>query len=204
LAAPAAVNRIRDVLKNVLAALGALDRKSALVGGFAVSVHAEPRFTRDVGLAVSVPDDAAAEQLVRQLQERGYRPLDVFEQTATRRLATVRLAPPGEPDAGVLVDLHFAFSGIEPEIVEAAGRIRVFEGMEAAVIRRGHLIALKIFARDDDRRPMDRADLVALIRGSSPRDLEEAREALRLITERGYSRGKNLIHELEALTPKPL
>jgi hypothetical protein len=33
----------------------------ALVGGLAVSVHVEPRFTRDIDLAVAVAGDAKAE-----------------------------------------------------------------------------------------------------------------------------------------------
>jgi hypothetical protein len=197
------VNRLQRTLKEILGALGELGRESALLGGLAVSVHAEPRFTRDVDLAVVVSDDADAENLVSQLRDRGYRVLTVVEQTATGRLATVRLAPPGEPDVGVLVDLLFASSGIEPEIVEAAERLRVFEEVDAFVIRRGHLIALKILARDDDRRPMDRADLVALIRGSSPGDLEEARQALHLITQRGFAREKDLLRDLDALILKP-
>jgi hypothetical protein len=193
------VNRLQRALEEILGELDRFGRRSALLGGLAVSVHAEPRFTRDVDLAVAVSNDADAEELVSQLRGRGYRVLTVVEQTATRRLATVRLAPPGEPDAGILVDLLFASSGIEPEIVEAAGRLRVFEDVETAVIRRGHLIALKILARDDDRRPMDRADLIALIRGASEADLDEAREALELIAQRGFARGKDLLAGLDAM-----
>lgn len=193
------MNRLQRALEEILGELDRFGRRSALLGGLAVSVHAEPRFTRDVDLAVAVSNDADAEELVSQLRGRGYRVLTVVEQTATRRLATVRLAPPGEPDAGILVDLLFASSGIEPEIVEAAGRLRVFEDVETAVIRRGHLIALKILARDDDRRPMDRADLIALIRGASEADLDEAREALELIAQRGFARGKDLLAGLDAM-----
>lgn len=195
------MNRLQRALKGILGALDGLGRRSALLGGLAVSVHAEPRFTRDVDLAVAVSDDADAEGLVSQLRSLGYRVLTVVEQTATHRLATVRLAPPGEPDAGILVDLLFASSGIEPEIVGAAQPVQVFEGVTASVIRRGHLIALKILARDDLRRPIDASDLIALLRSRSPADLEDARAALRLITQRGFSRGKNLLAELEALIP---
>lgn len=41
-----------------------LDREGArwaLVGGLAVSARTEPRFTRDLDVAVAVPDDGAAE-----------------------------------------------------------------------------------------------------------------------------------------------
>ncbi len=47
-------------------------KKFALVGGLAISVRAEVRFTRDVDLAVAVDDDAEAESLVHSLTIRGY------------------------------------------------------------------------------------------------------------------------------------
>ena len=196
------MSRLHEVLRTTLSALDDLGWRSALVGGLAVSIHSEPRFTRDIDLAVSVPDDFAAERLIHELQQRGYRPLAVVEQTATRRLATVRLAPPGEPEEGILVDLLFASSGIEPEIVGSAGRIRVFEDLDSAVARPGHLIALKVLARDDERRPMDRADLVTLLRTASNADLDQAREALRLIAKRGYARGRDLLSDLDGLLAK--
>ncbi len=47
----------------------------AVVGGFAVSVRVEPRFTHDIDVAVAVQTDAEAEALVQRLQlieERGF------------------------------------------------------------------------------------------------------------------------------------
>lgn len=83
------------------AAVDALATSSfALVGGIAVSARTEPRFTRDLDLAVDMPDDAAAEDLVRTMTARGFRIAAVIEQEAAGRLATVRLTAPGEPDAG--------------------------------------------------------------------------------------------------------
>ena len=61
----------------------------------AVSVRAEPRFTRDIDLAVAVADDASAETLVSSLQGRGYSLQLSLEQAAIGRLATVRLLAPG-------------------------------------------------------------------------------------------------------------
>jgi hypothetical protein len=43
-----------------------------LVGGLAVSVRAEVRFTRDVDIAVAVADDAEAESLTYELRLAGY------------------------------------------------------------------------------------------------------------------------------------
>jgi hypothetical protein len=44
-------------------------KRFALVGGLAVSVRAEVRFTRDVDLAVAVSSDAEAESLVHRDQD---------------------------------------------------------------------------------------------------------------------------------------
>ncbi|MEW6746201.1 MAG: hypothetical protein AB1486_25960 [Planctomycetota bacterium] len=38
---------------------------------------------------------------------------------------------------------------------------------------------------------------MALLNGASNEDLEEARDALALITSRGFDRGKNLIQDLD-------
>jgi len=43
----------------------------ALVGGLAVSVRTEPRFTRDADVAVAVADDPGAEALIHTLRRQG-------------------------------------------------------------------------------------------------------------------------------------
>ena len=92
----------------------------ALVGGLAVSVRVEPRFTRDIDLAVAVADDAVAEALVGDLVAAGFTLKVSLEQQALGRLAAVRVIPPGQPEEGIVVDLLFTSSGIEPEICRDA------------------------------------------------------------------------------------
>jgi Nucleotidyl transferase AbiEii toxin, Type IV TA system len=65
--------RLLAVLSRTADALDARHQLWALVGGLAVSVRAEPRFTRDIDLAVAVVDDAAAEALVSALLASGFR-----------------------------------------------------------------------------------------------------------------------------------
>jgi len=60
------------------------------------------------------------------------------------------------------------------------------------VARIGHLIALKLLARDDRRRPHDRVDLAHLIVAASTDDLHEAARAVKLIEQRGFARGRDL------------
>ena len=172
---------------------------AALVGGLAVSARAEPRFTRDVDLAVAVVNDAQAEALVGEFRGHGYQVVALVEQEATKRLATVRLGPPGVMSEGVVLDLLFASSGIEPEVTKEAEPIELVEGLTVPVARLGHLVALKLLSRDDRQRPQDLADLRMLLTRATPTDLTLAREALATITQRGFHRGRELLADLEAL-----
>jgi hypothetical protein len=85
-------------LERALAAaaqdIAAEGKRFALVGGLAVSVRTEVRFTRDVDLAVAVDDDTAAESLVYALGSRGYTTVASVEHEAQSRLATIRLRSP--------------------------------------------------------------------------------------------------------------
>lgn len=168
-----------------------------------MSARAEVRFTRVVDLAVVVRDDAEAESLVGGLLRSGYRLTASVEQDATGRLATVRLVPPGIPDEGTVADLLFASSGVEPEIVAAAQPLVIVPGLIVPVARTGHLIALKLLARDDETRPMDAADLRALRAVADDAELAVAREAVDLISRRGYARGRDLSAALSTLVRGP-
>lgn len=172
--------------------LQAVGAHAALVGGLAVSVRTEPRTTRDADFAVSVSDDRHAEEIVGALLRSGYRVASGVEQVATGRLATMRLWPPGDPHQVAIVDLLFASSGIEQEIVDAADRLPIIAGVTERVATIGHLIALKLLARDDRSRPQDRVDLAALLQYAVPTDLEAAAIASGLIQARGYGRGRDL------------
>jgi predicted nucleotidyltransferase len=171
----------------------------ALIGGIAVSLRVQPRFTSDIDVAVIVNDDPTAEALVMRLSGLGYRAVAVVEQKATGRLSTVRLLPPGEGENGAVADLLFASSGIEAELVRAAEHLKILPDLIVPVARIGHLIALKALARDDRTRPQDWVDLVHLLAEATPEDLALAREGARLIVERGYHRGRELEAELEVL-----
>lgn len=185
------MKRLIDAVAGIAQALDRHDRQWVLIGGLAVSALTEPRFTRDVDLAVIVDSDRDAEALIRSLRADGYELLALVEQEAVDRLATVRLRAPTEDPAGVVVDLLFASSGIEAEIVRAAGRAVIFTGVEVPLPAIGHLIALKVLS-ESERRLKDRQDLIALIGAADERELERAREAVELITVRGFNRGRVL------------
>jgi predicted nucleotidyltransferase len=184
------VSAIPRAIARIGADLG--HREWALIGGLAVSARAEPRTTRDVDIAVAVRDDADAEALVATLLRQGYTMEGAVEQVETGRLATVRLLPPGATSTSAIVDLLFASSGIEDEVVSGATVLDILPDLSVPVASTGHLIALKLLSRDDDRRPQDAVDLRALLREASPTDIAEARSAVAAIAARGYHRGRDL------------
>jgi predicted nucleotidyltransferase len=190
---------VRRTLVGILRDLAALEQRFALVGGLAVSARTEPRTTRDVDIAVAVDDDSAAEALIFALQQRGYSVATVIEHEMLGRLATVRLQPPGGGIAGALVDLLFASSGIEAEVVGAAESLEVVRGVHAPVATIGHLLAMKLLARDDEERPQDAVDLRALVRQATSRDLELAEAATIAIERLGTHRGRDLSRLLQEL-----
>jgi len=166
----------------------------ALVGGLAVGARTDPRFTRDIDLAVFVQDDADAERIIKFLLTNGYRLLAVLEQTALSRLATVRLMP---PDSERVADLLFASSGLELEIVRQAEMLEIAPGYVVPVARLAHLIAMKVLARNDQKRPQDRLDLASLLSVADENELDVCRDAIQLIVARGFHRGRPLLEELE-------
>lgn len=166
----------------------------ALVGGFAISARTEPRFTRDVDVAIAATSDAEAEATVRRFRDNGLTVIAVVEQEATGRMATVRLVD----ELGGQIDALFASSGIEPEIVGAAEVLEVLPGLVVPVATVGHLMAMKLLA-EADARPTDRADLLALADVATDDDLAAARRAVGLIVERGYARDRDLLSALDAL-----
>lgn len=192
------MSALADLLRVAAESLEAGGHGYALVGGLAVSALTDPRFTRDVDLAVAVADDGEAEQVVQELSAT-LRPLAVQEHETLQRLAMVRLgsAIAGDEHTTPVVDLLFAEAGIEPEIVAAAQPVDVFDGVTVPLAAVGHLIAMKVLAVTERRR-VDEQDLIHLLDVATDADIEMAVEAVQLITERGANRGKDLLEDLRS------
>jgi hypothetical protein len=180
-------------LRGIVRELSARRRLFALVGGLAVSIRAEVRFTRDVDLAVPVSDDADAEALVRDFSAAGYRPLAVVEHEIRKRLSTARLASP----EGVAVDLLFASTGFEHEIATRAEPMDLPEVGTVPVARAEELLAMKVLSMRDARL-QDRLDAQRLVEVGAL-DLAAVRADLDLIRERGFDRGQDLHAKLASV-----
>jgi hypothetical protein len=191
--------RLAEALIRLGADLQAIRAGWALVGGLAVSARSEPRTTRDIDAAVVVADDREAEQVVVLLRNRGHVPDTVLEHTTADRLSAVRLLRRGDEES-IFADLLFASSGIEREIVAEADVLEVLPSLFAPVAKTGHLLALKVLALRPERpqeRPQDFADIRELLTVADETELRRARQALDLISRRGFDRGKDLIAEFE-------
>jgi len=164
-----------------------LGRRFALVGGLAVSVRAEVRFTRDVDIAVIVADDSEAELLTYDLRLAGYTAVASVEHETRHRLSTVRLMSP----SGVKVDLLFASSGIEVEIVDSATPIDFDGAGSVPVANAEELLAMKVLSMTDTRL-QDRIDAQHLLQFTPKLDITRVREHLARITSRGYAREQDL------------
>ena len=119
----------------------------------------------------------------------------VIEQENAERLSTVRLISRG--DSEMFVDLLFASSGIESEVVASAEDIEIFPNLIVPVATISSLIALKVLSGDNQRRLQDIIDIQHLLVEASQRDIDEARDLLDLITDRGFDRNKNLQADLD-------
>lgn len=183
---------LRAALKELIVMLNRQHVRFAVVGGLAVSARIQPRFTQDIDLAVAAASDAEAETLIHGLCRQGFQIQAQVEQTATNRLATIRLRRASDPQA-LIVDLLFASCGIEAEIVALAEPLKIFPGLIAPVARVGHLVAMKLLSRDPRTRPQDEMDLSALLGVMTPDEAALVRESLKLITQRGYHRHRRLL-----------
>ena len=179
---------------QVLSALRQENVKGCIVGGLAVSARCDPRFTRDVDIAVVVDTDEHAEALIHALASHGLRMVGLVEQEAVGRLAMARLST----EDGLSVDLLIASSGIETEVVTNAEILEVVQGVLLPVARTGHLIALKLLSVAPGRET-DAGDLRNLAAVATQDEWNLASEAVAQIQERGFARGRQLDAELLTL-----
>jgi hypothetical protein len=137
------VASVESALRKAVSDLNAVRARWALVGGLAVSARTIPRFTKDLDFAVAVADDGEAEEIVHRLRSYGYYAAEILEQDYVERLSGVRLACTG---SDVVMDLLFASSGIEGEVVASAEQLEVLPRLRVPVATTAHLIALKVLA----------------------------------------------------------
>ena len=134
-----------------------------------------------------VADDSEADLLTYVLRLAGYTAVASVEHETRHRLSTVRLMSP----SGVKVDLLFASSGIEVEIVDSATPIDFDGAGSVPVANAEELLAMKVLSMTDTRL-QDRIDAQYLLQFTPKLDITSVREHLARITSRGYAREQDL------------
>lgn len=166
-------SQVLEVLGYGIAALENASARYCVVGGLARGYLAEARSTKDVDLAVSTESEDEVDSLIRSLQSSGFVVRELF-QKMDGRVATVRLTWRHLPTR---MDLLFQTSGIERLVVRDAVLLVVLKGVTAPVIRRPHLIAMKLIAARDQ----DLIDIGALLDVATPEEVKEVEVALKEI-----------------------
>ncbi|MBX3292547.1 MAG: nucleotidyl transferase AbiEii/AbiGii toxin family protein [Acidobacteria bacterium] len=189
------IDHLEQYVRTVARHLHGLDVDFAVVGGIAVSLRTTERFTKDVDFAISVDSDADAEVIVDSLRKADFRIAMFLEREDDGKLMTVRLNSGG--DVEVFVDLLFATSGIEKEIVDSSTPFEVFPGLVTKLATISSLIAMKVLSANWESRPQDILDLQYLIKDATDDEIAQARSLTNLITARGYNRNKDLQAELD-------
>lgn len=196
MAATACVNIIESGIRKLPTDLRAVGARWALVGGLAVSAHGGSRATSDLDIAVTTDASTEADGLVYRLKERGYEVATLLTDKESGELATVRLVSPVSRQSELMFDILFTTTGIEREIVAAAELLEPLPRLRLPVATRGHLLAMKLLS-ERETRLKDVLDIHTLLESATEDDLALVRESIALITERGYSRGKDLGARLE-------
>jgi len=188
---------ILEQLKIVCGHMIRLQAPWALIGGLAVSVHGTPRTTRDIDLAISLPNESDLDRLVNALLDAGFFDKQLIMHVAPVCKLGIRLRVPAS--SPVPVDLLYSSSGIEKETVSSAQSVEIFPNLFVPVATRGHLIAMKVVSENDSDRLQDALDIQGLLKEAKEVDIETAKSAMKLIEQRGFNRGKNLLRRFDEL-----
>lgn len=161
-----------------------------LVGGLAVSFRTIERATRDVDLAVGVQSEHHAENLIREIQNIGFTPVELLQRRSNGAISTVRLLSAEFP--GVYLDLLLSTCGIENEVITYATPIEILPGLVIPVATIPSLVAMKILSCGYKNRRQDVLDLEHLISDASLSELTQAESLVELMISRGFGAERDL------------
>lgn len=145
--------------RDLLSALGASSAEYLVVGGWAVGVHSEPRFTKDLDLLIG-QDNANLERVASALQTFGA-PVRIVDQL--RALRADEFIFLGSPPARV--DLLRTIPGVDFDSAYARRLVVDWDGVAASVLGREDLLASKRAAG----RPKDLQDARSIERAARQR-----------------------------------
>ncbi len=152
-----------DLLVRVTEQLDKLSIPYMIIGGQAVLLYGEPRFTRDIDITLGIDIDELQKmkQLIQQLS------LKPLVQNLDEFVAKTRALPVLEENTGLRVDFVFSFIAFERQAINRATKIKIGNHIvKYASVE--DLIVYKVVAG----RPVDLDDVKNVIRKNP--DLDEA------------------------------
>ena len=165
---PADDDAIGRALRAVAGWLDGAGVPYALIGGVAVGLQAEPRFTQDVDVVVWI-DDGRWAGLLDGALAFGIRPRIDDPLAFAERARVLLLSHEGV----VPIDVSCGVLPFEQELIEQASAIDVGSA-SIRVARPVHLLVTKAIAN----RPRDRADIAALLQAHPDVDVAAARRVV--------------------------
>ncbi len=141
-----------------------------IIGGQAVLIYGEPRFTKDIDVTLGVGVERLPD-LLRLVETMG---LKVLTPNTTEFVQKTMVLPCQDPASGIRVDIVFSFSPYERQ---AMGRVRriVLENKEICFASPEDLIIHKVIAG----RPRDLEDIRVVLRKNPDLDLTYVENWLR-------------------------
>ncbi len=143
---------LETALAGVARLLDGLRIPYMVIGGFAVTVWGQPRFTADLDMTIqcSVPEQTLIERLLRSLTSLVADPV---------RFVQERRVLPARTSEGIAVDIVFAGLPYEVTAIERAVPVEV-AGYSVQICTAEDLIVHKIISS----RPRDREDVLGIVR----------------------------------------
>jgi predicted nucleotidyltransferase len=126
--------------------------KYLVVGGFAVSIHGYPRYTKDLDICIELSDENA-EKMVKVIEDFGFASLKLAKEDFLKPDFITQLGH--EP---VRIDILNDLDGVAFDIAWANRKMIMYEGVEIAFIGYNELLVVK----EKAGRPQDLADINTL------------------------------------------
>jgi hypothetical protein len=179
-------------VKELIKDLSELGIKYAFVGALALGARGRTRQTIDADIAISLSTGYSAQSLVDQLVLKGYGINNIYQDK--NRIVLARLFAANQESQLVELDFLFELCGIENEVVTTAEVMEIWPTLFAPIASMPSLLAMKARCQELPERIQDKADLVnQLVPYATEKDISEARELIRLMEQRGFNEGRDLL-----------
>jgi len=192
------MSSLLSAVKTVIKDLNELNINYAFVGALALGARGRTRQTIDADIAVSIERDGSSEKLIDDLILKGYGVNNIYRNKSS--IALARLFAREAKDSLVELDFLFELCGIEKEVVSSAQKLEIWPDCSAPIATVSSLLAMKARCQDLPERIQDKADLITqLIPLANLNEIEEARNLIKLIEERNFNEGRDLLSSFNKL-----